>query len=396
MRLRRRADRRGARGRRAGCRDLHRMQRAALAAHRGDARRAARAASARAGSRSRSRSRMRAPWRSCSATSARRSRPASACCRATNIASCIEECRLPHHPARPHACGRVHRDPAHRSHADTYYISVAPHNPGGPICTAAAMHLAAAIPNFFILEQMEPQREFRDRASQPAIRFEDGQFLLPEGPGLGIEPALEVIGGDGVPAATAIGAARRALSLTRSKTGGKHEASLRLAGPRGARRIPACRGPAAAADPVVLQWQTANLVEKQFEPIWKQMIAEFEAANPGVKIEPVLVARKDDWTRFVTAAQARRAPCIVETNTDPRRGERLSDADRQVLERRARGVPQRMVDGRAQGLALEGTSSTACRSGAASMARSTTARWWRRPGSTRASRRQTGTSTSPG
>ena len=48
--------------------------------------------------------------------------------------------------------------------ADTWYVPVAPHNPGGPICTAAAMHLAAAIPNFFILEQMEPQRALRDRA----------------------------------------------------------------------------------------------------------------------------------------------------------------------------------------------------------------------------------------
>ncbi|HEY0419274.1 MAG TPA: hypothetical protein VGC80_07115, partial [Acetobacteraceae bacterium] len=72
---------------------------------------------------------------------------------------------------------------------------------------------------------------------------------------------------------------------------------------------------ARAADPVVLQWQTANLVEKQFEPIWKQMVAEFEAANPGIKIEPLLVARKDHWTRFVTAAQARRAPCVVEVDT---------------------------------------------------------------------------------
>jgi ABC-type glycerol-3-phosphate transport system substrate-binding protein len=72
-----------------------------------------------------------------------------------------------------------------------------------------------------------------------------------------------------------------------------------------------------AADPVVLQWQTANLVENQFAPIWKQMVQEFEAANPSIKIEPILVARKDDWTRFVTAAQARRAPCIVETNTIP-------------------------------------------------------------------------------
>jgi galactonate dehydratase len=77
--------------------------------------------------------------------------------------------------------------------ADTYYVPVAPHNPGGPICTAAAMHLAAAVPNFHILEQMEPQRAMRDRASTVPIRFENGHFLLPEGPGLGLEPNLEAL-----------------------------------------------------------------------------------------------------------------------------------------------------------------------------------------------------------
>jgi galactonate dehydratase len=61
------------------------------------------------------------------------------------------------------------------------------------ICTAAAMHLAAAVPNFFILEQMEPQRAFRDRASINPIRFENGCFILPDGPGLGIEPDLDVL-----------------------------------------------------------------------------------------------------------------------------------------------------------------------------------------------------------
>src|SRR4051812_9703069 len=66
-----------------------------------------------------------------------------------------------------------------------------------------------------------------------------------------------------------------------------------------------------AQQPVVLQWQTANLTESQYEPIWKRTIAEFEAANPGVKVEPVLVARKDHWTKFVAASQARKAPCIV-------------------------------------------------------------------------------------
>jgi galactonate dehydratase len=79
------------------------------------------------------------------------------------------------------------------SMADTYYIPVAPHNPGGPICTAAAMHLAASIPNFYILEQMEPQRATRDKASTVPIRFEDGCFILPDGPGLGIAPNLEFL-----------------------------------------------------------------------------------------------------------------------------------------------------------------------------------------------------------
>jgi ABC-type glycerol-3-phosphate transport system substrate-binding protein len=68
---------------------------------------------------------------------------------------------------------------------------------------------------------------------------------------------------------------------------------------------------ALAQQPIVLQWQTANLTESQYEPVWKRTIAEFEAANPGIRIEPVLVARKDHWTKFVAAAQARKAPCIV-------------------------------------------------------------------------------------
>jgi len=70
-------------------------------------------------------------------------------------------------------------------------------------------------------------------------------------------------------------------------------------------------GTATAQQPIVMQWQTANLTEKQYEPVWKATIAEFEAANPGIKVEPVLVARKDHWTKFVAAALAKQAPCIV-------------------------------------------------------------------------------------
>ena len=67
--------------------------------------------------------------------------------------------------------------------ADTYYIPVAPHNPGGPICMLAAMHLAAAIPNFLILEQMEDERPLRDQLCTEPVRYADGSFALPTGPG---------------------------------------------------------------------------------------------------------------------------------------------------------------------------------------------------------------------
>jgi galactonate dehydratase len=77
--------------------------------------------------------------------------------------------------------------------ADTYYIPVAPHNPGGPICTLAAMHVAAAIPNFYILEQMEDERPVRDALCTVPVRFREGFFELPTEPGLGTDLNLEVL-----------------------------------------------------------------------------------------------------------------------------------------------------------------------------------------------------------
>lgn len=79
--------------------------------------------------------------------------------------------------------------------ADTYYIPIAPHNPGGPICTLAAMHLAAAIPNFLVLEQMEGERSLRDQLCTVPVAFEDGDFIVPGGPGLGTDLNLDVLKG---------------------------------------------------------------------------------------------------------------------------------------------------------------------------------------------------------
>ncbi len=77
--------------------------------------------------------------------------------------------------------------------ADTYYLPVAPHNPAGPICTLAAMHLAAAIPNFLILEQMEGERPLRDAVCTEPVRYDAGYFHLPTAPGIGTDLNLDAL-----------------------------------------------------------------------------------------------------------------------------------------------------------------------------------------------------------
>lgn len=84
-------------------------------------------------------------------------------------------------------CGGITELRRIASMADTYNIQVAPHNPGGPICVAASLHLAAVIPNFLILEQMELQREARDRLSSPPLVIENGFYRVPDAPGLGVD-----------------------------------------------------------------------------------------------------------------------------------------------------------------------------------------------------------------
>jgi galactonate dehydratase len=73
--------------------------------------------------------------------------------------------------------------------AEAEYISIAPHNPNGPVATAAAVHLAASIPNFLILETIgaAADRALQAEVVSPPLRFEEGCLLLPEGPGLGLK-----------------------------------------------------------------------------------------------------------------------------------------------------------------------------------------------------------------
>ncbi len=75
--------------------------------------------------------------------------------------------------------------------AETYYIAAAPYHDGGPIATAAALQLAASIPNFFIqqIPNSEAEDDRRMRAEIAGAGLEavkDGFAALPTGPGLGI------------------------------------------------------------------------------------------------------------------------------------------------------------------------------------------------------------------
>jgi galactonate dehydratase len=76
--------------------------------------------------------------------------------------------------------------------AETYYVKVAPHNPNGPVATAASVHLAASVPNFLILE-LALSQPHRDRVQLAGITIRDGWAELPVGPGLGIELDRDVI-----------------------------------------------------------------------------------------------------------------------------------------------------------------------------------------------------------
>jgi galactonate dehydratase len=75
--------------------------------------------------------------------------------------------------------------------AETYYVAVAPYHRGGPVATAACLHLAASIPNFVVQEIPWPAaaEDRRMRAELVGAGVEsvtEGFFQLSTGPGLGI------------------------------------------------------------------------------------------------------------------------------------------------------------------------------------------------------------------
>ena len=70
---------------------------------------------------------------------------------------------------------------------ETHYIDVMPHNPLGPVCTAATIHLAASINNFAQQEYQHRNAEAYPRDLFPTFpELEGDSFPLPTEPGLGV------------------------------------------------------------------------------------------------------------------------------------------------------------------------------------------------------------------
>jgi len=76
--------------------------------------------------------------------------------------------------------------------SEAHYVDMMPHNPLGPICTAATVHFAAAVPNFSWLETRSSPAEthlgFDNSEFFPVQpRLERAHYPVSDAPGLGVE-----------------------------------------------------------------------------------------------------------------------------------------------------------------------------------------------------------------
>jgi galactonate dehydratase len=94
----------------------------------------------------------------------------------------------------PTMCGGIAETRKIAAWAEAYSVLVAPHNVGGPVSTAAALHVAACTPNFKIQEHFNDFAEAYVKEVAPGNpEVDGGSFALPDGPGLGVELDEDVV-----------------------------------------------------------------------------------------------------------------------------------------------------------------------------------------------------------
>ena len=83
-------------------------------------------------------------------------------------------------------CGGISEIRRIASYAEVYHIGFAPHNPNGPVATAARIQVALSTQNFAILEFSRLLYDYEDIYSMD-LKPRDGYIQAPVKPGLGIE-----------------------------------------------------------------------------------------------------------------------------------------------------------------------------------------------------------------
>ena len=71
--------------------------------------------------------------------------------------------------------------------ADADGVAVAPHNPSGPVSTAASVQVCAVLKNFRLLELQWGETTWRSELLNPPEQFVKGSIAVPSRPGFGVE-----------------------------------------------------------------------------------------------------------------------------------------------------------------------------------------------------------------
>ena len=77
--------------------------------------------------------------------------------------------------------------------AESYYVSIQPHNSNGPLCVLASLQVDACVPNVIIQEFFYPYLEHYNEILTQPIEYADGFLKMPKGPGLGADLDEEAI-----------------------------------------------------------------------------------------------------------------------------------------------------------------------------------------------------------
>jgi galactonate dehydratase len=90
-------------------------------------------------------------------------------------------------------CGGIFEGRKIAAMAEAHFMSIAPHNPYGPVAAAACIQLDFATPNFLIQEHIFDDEPWRDDVYTPTLELVNGRLKRPTAPGLGIELVMDEI-----------------------------------------------------------------------------------------------------------------------------------------------------------------------------------------------------------